>query len=253
MTSVPSIASPKIFTVSSMSNNCYKCYEYNAITHSNRSQRLRALFLRLLPRPPCAAESKRRPASALALWERSFYASLLPWTNHQVTTSLASIIDVKLMFFPSYRHLQCEPAIIDAKDFSPQLRKRLFWGNIPGLYTVPNSNQIEGEMTLNMALIPNSGRQAALSKVRTLTTNTNSLLQGRTENCISRKDLMSLFPVHWDSKLQPQPRERHEESPSTSRKKKRRKKARHSPEKSDRSSVISLIQVDSVFINIPKL
>lgn len=159
----------------------------------------------------------------------------------QLILLIINFSDVKkiTLFLPSRRHLQCEPAIIDAKDFSPQLRKRLFWGNIPGLYTVPNNNQIEGEMTLNMALIPNSGRQAALNKVRTLTTNTNSLLQGRTENCNSRKDIMSLFPVHWDSKLQSEFRERDEGTSSTSRKNKRKKKAHHSPEKSDHSSVIS--------------
>jgi len=136
------------------------------------------------------------------------------------------------------KHLQCEPAIIDAKDFSPQLRKRFFWGNIPGLYTVPNSNQIEGEMTLDMALIPNSGRHAALSKVRTLTTNTNSLLQGRTENCSNRKEIMSLFPVHWDASKAEATKspEKDGETSSSSRKKKKKKKSRHHHEESDHAS-----------------
>ena len=43
--------------------------------------------------------------------------------------------------------------------------------------------------------MPNSGRRAAQDKIRTLTTNANSLLQGRTENCKSSKDFASLFPV----------------------------------------------------------
>lgn len=85
--------------------------------------------------------------------------------------------------------------MIDAKNFSPQLRKRLFWGNIPGLFTIQHA---EGEsLTLEKSLMPNSGRRATQDKIRTLTTNTNSLLQGRTENCSSRRDLASLFPVRF--------------------------------------------------------
>ena len=53
-------------------------------------------------------------------------------------------------------------------------------------------------MTLNMALIPNSGRKAAVGKVRTLTTNTNSLYQGRMENCQNQRQVKALFPVHWE-------------------------------------------------------
>ncbi len=96
-----------------------------------------------------------------------------------------------------YRHLDCQPTVIDAKNFSPQLRRRLFWGNIPGLFTIHNEHQIEDgkSLTLDKSLMPNSGRRAAQAKIRTLTTNTNSLLQGRTENCSSRKDLAALFPV----------------------------------------------------------
>ena len=98
--------------------------------------------------------------------------------------------------FTRYRHLGCQPAIIDAKHFSPQLRRRLFWGNIPGLFTI-NKEQYVGDaaLTLETSLMPNSGRRATQDKVRTLTTNTNSLLQGRVENCSSSKDFSSLFPV----------------------------------------------------------
>lgn len=95
--------------------------------------------------------------------------------------------------------MDCQPAVIDAKNFSPQLRRRLFWGNIPGLFTVHAEQMtMDGELlTLDKSLMPNSGRSAAQAKIRTLTTNTNSLLQGRTENCKSRKDLASLFPVRF--------------------------------------------------------
>ena len=102
----------------------------------------------------------------------------------------------QLKCFTRYRHLGCQPAIIDAKHFSPQLRRRLFWGNIPGLFTI-NKEQYVGDaaLTLETSLMPNSGRRATQDKVRTLTTNTNSLLQGRVENCSSSKDFSSLFPV----------------------------------------------------------
>lgn len=95
--------------------------------------------------------------------------------------------------------MDCQPAVIDAKNFSPQLRKRLFWGNIPGLFTIQGEHQAaEGKsLTLEKSLMPNSGRRATQDKIRTLTTNTNSLLQGRTENCSSRRDLASLFPVRF--------------------------------------------------------
>lgn len=107
--------------------------------------------------------------------------------------------DIFFKFVIFFRHLDCQPAVIDAKNFSPQLRRRLFWGNIPGLFTVHAEQMtMDGELlTLDKSLMPNSGRSAAQAKIRTLTTNTNSLLQGRTENCKSRKDLASLFPVRF--------------------------------------------------------
>lgn len=104
-----------------------------------------------------------------------------------------------LYFIHHSRHLDCQPAVIDAKNFSPQLRRRLFWGNLPGLFTVHHDQlTLDGQsLTLDQSLMPNSGRSAAQTKIRTLTTNTNSLLQGRTENCKNRKDLASLFPVRF--------------------------------------------------------
>ena len=77
--------------------------------------------------------------------------------------------------------------------------RRLFWGNIPGLLTVhqEQSTQDGESLSLEKSLMPNSGRRAAQEKIRTLTTNTNSLLQGRTENCKSNRDLASLFPVRF--------------------------------------------------------
>lgn len=95
------------------------------------------------------------------------------------------------------RHLERQPAIIDARDFSPQLRRRYFWGNLPGLLTLPERQDgSKGSKTnLAQALMPNAGRRAAQAHIRTLTTNTNSLLQGRTENCRNKRDLAALFPV----------------------------------------------------------
>ena len=109
---------------------------------------------------------------------------------------MQSLYFSQLKCLTRYRHLGCQPAIIDAKHFSPQLRRRLFWGNIPGLFTI-NKEQYVGDaaLMLETSLMPNSGRRANQDKVRTLTTNTNSLLQGRVENCSSSKDFCSLFPV----------------------------------------------------------
>ena len=134
----------------------------------------------------------------MALRERVLHAARISLSDQQVD-------EISQLFYAQYfielcRHFQCQPASIDAKDFSPQLRKRFFWGNIPGLYTIPKSAVMDGEsgaMTLDMALMPNSGRQAATCKVRTLTTNTNSLLQGRKENCSNQQQMQSLFPVLW--------------------------------------------------------
>lgn len=51
--------------------------------------------------------------------------------------------------------------------------------------------------TVESILMPNSGRRATRDKMRTATTNANSLLQGRKENCKSEKDLLNLFPVRF--------------------------------------------------------
>lgn len=122
----------------------------------------------------------------------------------------------------STRHLGCEPATIDAKYFSPQNRRRLFWGNIPGLFTVSSmQGSSDGEAwTLDKSLMPNSGRKATQRKIRTLTTNTNSLLQGRTENCSNRREITSLFPVRFVSQGPEGPRQESSTSKSKAHKRK---------------------------------
>jgi len=144
-------------------------------------------------------EQKHPAASLLALRECHLYAEIIPSNHLKVIQNLNCIFDPLLNFDLLDRNLGCQPAILDARDFSPQLRRRYFWGNLPGLLTLPEVEMDDQEggrkISLSQALIPNLGRRAAQFQVRTMTTNTNSLLQGRTENCRSKKDRKKLFPV----------------------------------------------------------
>ena len=144
-------------------------------------------------------EQKHTTASILALRECHLNAKNIPSNHLEVITNLNFIFYSFINFHLLDRNLGCQPAILDARDFSPQLRRRYFWGNLPGLLTLPEVEMDDQEggrkISLSQALIPNLGRRAAQFHVRTLTTNTNSLLQGRTENCRSKKDRKKLFPV----------------------------------------------------------
>jgi len=114
-------------------------------------------------------------------------------------------------------------------------------------------------MTLNMALIPNSGRKAAVGKVRTLTTNTNSLYQGRMENCQNQRQVKALFPVHWELNNHPRQvadehydydsdsndTEEEEERPSPVKRSKKSNKA-----DSDESSVKRLFLIHATYHDI---
>ncbi|CAL1294732.1 unnamed protein product [Larinioides sclopetarius] len=81
-----------------------------------------------------------------------------------------------------------EPALIDAKFVSPQIRPRYFWGNIPGLQMLnkycssSHNDMISGlgyqqEKLLDHCLLKNLGRKAVIEKIRTVTTQRNSLIQ----------------------------------------------------------------------------
>lgn len=84
------------------------------------------------------------------------------------------------------RFLECNPVVVDAKEISPAHRARYFWGNLPGMNrpTVPLPGD---KLCLQDCLEPNCGRQAKFTKVQTLTTNANSMLQTK----------KGLFPVQY--------------------------------------------------------
>ncbi|XP_046424629.1 DNA (cytosine-5)-methyltransferase 3B-like isoform X1 [Neodiprion fabricii] len=71
--------------------------------------------------------------------------------------------------------LNCEPYLIDAADFSPQHRPRLFWSNLPIGVNFPPPDPSQN---LQSVLTPNCNRHALVKKIQTVTTKVNSLKQG---------------------------------------------------------------------------
>ncbi|KAM9829845.1 DNA (cytosine-5)-methyltransferase 3C-like isoform X2 [Syngnathus typhle] len=74
------------------------------------------------------------------------------------------------------RFLECNPVLVDAIRVSPAHRARYFWGNIPGMsrpITASQSDKLSLQDCLEL------GREARFTKVRTITTNPNSLKQGK--------------------------------------------------------------------------
>ncbi|XP_068588994.1 uncharacterized protein [Cebidichthys violaceus] len=82
------------------------------------------------------------------------------------------------------RFLECNPVLVNAVKVSPASRARYFWGNIPGMSRPITASQND---KLNLQDCLEIGREARVSKVRTITTNTNSLKQGKGDS--------SLLPV----------------------------------------------------------
>ncbi|KAJ8257349.1 hypothetical protein GJAV_G00184660 [Gymnothorax javanicus] len=76
------------------------------------------------------------------------------------------------------RFLECNPILIDAVKVSPAHRARYFWGNLPGMDR-PIIPSLNDKVDLQQCL--EIGRQAKFTKVRTITTASNSLKQGKTE------------------------------------------------------------------------
>uniref|UniRef100_A0A3Q0RMF2 DNA (cytosine-5-)-methyltransferase n=1 Tax=Amphilophus citrinellus TaxID=61819 RepID=A0A3Q0RMF2_AMPCI len=77
------------------------------------------------------------------------------------------------------RFLECNPVIVDAMHVTPARRARYFWGNIPGMrrpIVATQNDKLHLQECLEM------GREATMSKVRTITTNSNSLKQGKNVN-----------------------------------------------------------------------
>ncbi|XP_071323367.1 DNA (cytosine-5)-methyltransferase 3A-like isoform X7 [Trachinotus anak] len=85
------------------------------------------------------------------------------------------------------RFLECNPVMIDAKEVSAAHRARYFWGNLPGM-SRPLTPMTNDKLDLQECL--EHGRTAKFEKLRTITTRSNSVKQGKDEH----------FPVYMDNK-----------------------------------------------------
>uniref|UniRef100_A0A4W6EGQ0 DNA (cytosine-5-)-methyltransferase n=1 Tax=Lates calcarifer TaxID=8187 RepID=A0A4W6EGQ0_LATCA len=74
------------------------------------------------------------------------------------------------------RFLECNPILIDAVKVSPAHRARYFWGNLPGMNR-PLATSLDDKVALQDCL--EVGRTAKFDKVRTITTKSNSIRQGK--------------------------------------------------------------------------
>ncbi|XP_074517536.1 DNA (cytosine-5)-methyltransferase 3A isoform X3 [Sebastes fasciatus] len=90
------------------------------------------------------------------------------------------------------RFLECNPVMIDAKEVSAAHRARYFWGNLPGMNRLvcewPLSAMYNDRVDLQDCL--EHGRTAKFGKVRTITTRSNSIKQGKDQH----------FPVYMNEK-----------------------------------------------------
>ncbi|XP_057714906.1 DNA (cytosine-5)-methyltransferase 3A-like isoform X2 [Corythoichthys intestinalis] len=85
------------------------------------------------------------------------------------------------------RFLECNPVMIDAKEVSAAHRARYFWGNLPGMNR-PLTAMCNDKLDLQDCL--EHGRTAKFDKVRTITTRSNSIKQGKDQH----------FPVFMNEK-----------------------------------------------------
>ncbi|XP_017310682.2 DNA (cytosine-5-)-methyltransferase 3 alpha a isoform X2 [Ictalurus punctatus] len=85
------------------------------------------------------------------------------------------------------RFLECNPVMIDAKEVSAAHRARYFWGNLPGMNR-PLSAMQNDRLDLQDCL--EHGRTAKFDKLRTITTRSNSIKQGKDQH----------FPVYMNNK-----------------------------------------------------
>ncbi|XP_026104912.1 DNA (cytosine-5)-methyltransferase 3A-like isoform X1 [Carassius auratus] len=74
------------------------------------------------------------------------------------------------------RFLECNPVMIDAVKVSPAHRARYFWGNLPGMNR-PLATSLADKADLQDCL--EVGRTAMFNKIRTITTKSNSIKQGK--------------------------------------------------------------------------
>ncbi|XP_067840484.1 DNA (cytosine-5)-methyltransferase 3A isoform X4 [Heptranchias perlo] len=77
------------------------------------------------------------------------------------------------------RFLECNPVMIDAKEVSAAHRARYFWGNLPGMNR-PLVAMCNDKLDLQTCL--EHGRTAKFNKVRTITTRSNSVKQGKDQH-----------------------------------------------------------------------
>ncbi|XP_027026902.2 DNA (cytosine-5-)-methyltransferase 3 alpha a isoform X2 [Tachysurus fulvidraco] len=85
------------------------------------------------------------------------------------------------------RFLECNPVMIDAKEVSAAHRARYFWGNLPGMNR-PLTAMANDRLDLQNCL--EHGRTAKFDKLRTITTRSNSIKQGKDQH----------FPVFMNNK-----------------------------------------------------
>uniref|UniRef100_A0A8C5PD63 DNA (cytosine-5-)-methyltransferase n=1 Tax=Leptobrachium leishanense TaxID=445787 RepID=A0A8C5PD63_9ANUR len=85
------------------------------------------------------------------------------------------------------RFLESNPVMIDAREVSAAHRARYFWGNLPGMNR-PLVSTVNDRLDLQDCL--EHGRIAKFSKVRTITTRSNSIKQGKDQH----------FPVYMNDK-----------------------------------------------------
>ncbi|XP_029972001.1 DNA (cytosine-5)-methyltransferase 3A isoform X5 [Salarias fasciatus] len=90
------------------------------------------------------------------------------------------------------RFLECNPVMIDAKEVSAAHRARYFWGNLPGMNRLVCEWPLTATCTdrLDLQDCLEHGRTAKFGKVRTITTRSNSIKQGKDQH----------FPVFMNEK-----------------------------------------------------
>ncbi|XP_031436930.1 DNA (cytosine-5)-methyltransferase 3A isoform X2 [Clupea harengus] len=104
------------------------------------------------------------------------------------------------------RFLECNPVMIDAKEVSAAHRARYFWGNLPGMNR-PLTAMVNDKLDLQDCL--EHGRTAKFDKLRTITTRSNSIKQGKDQHypvyMSEKEDILWCtemervfgFPVHY--------------------------------------------------------
>lgn len=82
------------------------------------------------------------------------------------------------------RFLECNPVMIDAKEVSAAHRARYFWGNLPGMNRLVKERPLVAMYNdkLDLQTCLEHGRTAKFNKVRTITTRSNSVKQGKDQH-----------------------------------------------------------------------